>query len=402
MPRGSRKTILFRLALLALMAGVVETASHTIIRVARPYVAEEIRPTKSIYREQSERIERLLAGQPDRREQHDPELGWRYRPGFEGSADHINRQGLRSLHDYAPEPPPGVVRLAAFGNSFVYCNEVGDADAWPALLEGDGDSLEVLNYGVGGYGTDQAMLRFRREGMDLSPQVVLIGFAPVNLRRIVNVYRRFVHTSEGIMTKPRFVRSGDGQLTLVPNPIREPSDWERYLKDPSLIRELGRNDQWYEPAIYRNPFYDLSATVRLASVAWIRISNRYLRADRLLKDGLFNEESEAFRLQLAVLKAFVADVEDAGATPFVLILPDRESIERRRRGEEAVFEPLLRALRASGLEVLDATEGFGAPAPAGGVGRWFAPGGHYSPDGNRAVASWLGERIRSSIRGGSG
>ena len=92
----------------------------------------------------------------------------------------------------APSPRRGLCVSLLFGDSFVYGNEVSDDDAWCAVLEASSDALEVLNYGVGGYGLDQAFLRFQREGMALHPDVVLIGFTPDDLGRVVNVYRRFI------------------------------------------------------------------------------------------------------------------------------------------------------------------------------------------------------------------
>jgi len=70
-------------------------------------------------------------------------------------------------------------------------------------LEARTDALNVLNYGIGGYGFDQAFLRFQREGIALRPDVVLIGFAPDDLGRLVNVYRRFISSRELPLAKPR-------------------------------------------------------------------------------------------------------------------------------------------------------------------------------------------------------
>ena len=63
--------------------------------------------------------------------------------------DVINGQGLRSTREYAPKAPPGILRVAVFGDSFVYGNEVSAADVWTTRLEGDRSEREVLNYGGG-------------------------------------------------------------------------------------------------------------------------------------------------------------------------------------------------------------------------------------------------------------
>jgi hypothetical protein len=56
---------------------------------------------------------------------HSPELGWTVRRG--GAAPPLyraNAQGFRGEREYAPDPPAGVLRLAAFGDSFTHGDDV--------------------------------------------------------------------------------------------------------------------------------------------------------------------------------------------------------------------------------------------------------------------------------------
>ena len=64
----------------------------------------------------------------------DAHLGWRPPPGFSNDREHVNAQGLRSTREYAPVPAPGVLRIAAFGDSFVYGAEVA-TEISPGELE---------------------------------------------------------------------------------------------------------------------------------------------------------------------------------------------------------------------------------------------------------------------------
>lgn len=94
----------------------------------------------------------------------DTELGWTNRPGRASVLPIvIGEQGARGGRDYSPEPAEGVLRLACFGTSFVFGSEVADEETWCAQLEELDPRLEALNFGVGGYGTGQALLRMRRE-----------------------------------------------------------------------------------------------------------------------------------------------------------------------------------------------------------------------------------------------
>jgi hypothetical protein len=367
----------------------IEGLSLLAIRLSRPFLSEEIRTTRDIFREQSKLIERLLDSQMLAL---DPVLGWRYRAGYRDSLNTINSQGLRGTRRYASQPPRGVVRVAAFGDAFVYGNDVADSAAWPALVERLVPRIEVLNYGVGGYGFDQAYLRFCSEGAALAPRIVVIGFVTDDLRDIVNVYRRFLSNRGIPFVKPRFMLDAGGQLVLLPNPLPRPSDYQRYLHSPERIVELGAHDYWYRPAIYQDPLYDYSATVRLLTNLWLRVEQRYFAPDRLLRRGEVNASSTAFRIVMRLFERFAAAVRAAGARPIVVLFPDRQALEETRRGRETTFAFLVRELGARGIEYVDLTPAF-RDAP-GGINTWFLPVGnysrHYAPAGNRIIAQRLG------------
>lgn len=374
------------------MLGAIEGLSLLAIPLSRPLLVEEIRTTGDIFREQTKLIERLLDSQMLAL---DPVLGWRYRAGYRDSLNTINSQGLRSTRRYALDPPRGVLRVAAFGDAFVYGNDVADSTAWPALVEQLFPQIEVLNYGGGGYSVDQGYLRFCAEGTALAPRIVIIGFATDDLRGVVNVYRRFLANREIPLVKPRFTLDARGRLALLPNPLRYPSDYQRYLRSPKSVVELGADDYWYHPGIYRDPIYDYSATVRLLTNLWLRVDERYVASDRLLRHGEFNPSSTAFRIQMSLFEHFAAAIRAAGARPIVVLFPDRESLEQARRGRETIFAPLVRELVAHEIEHVDLTEAF--LEAQGVMSSWFLPVGdysrHYAPAGNRVVAQWLGREV---------
>ena len=384
---GTNRRPVFWVALLCLCAVGVEGGAYLVEWTSGRVFAEPIRRRSSILREQSERIDEVLAANGSERLLLDSVLGWRYRSGFASATDHLNAAGLRATREYAPTAARGTLRVAAFGDSFVYGNEVADADAWCALLEAGGDSIEVLNYGVGGYGLDQAFLRFEQEGMALQPDAVLIGFTPDDLRRVVNVYRRFLSSLEWPLTKPRFLMRDDGSAVLVPNPLPNPADYARLKERPTSIRELGAHDQWYSPTVYENPLYDWSATLRVGHGVWQRLARRYIDADRLMRGEVFNRGSSALAVQLAILRMFADSVRERGLPAVVVMLPDRGSVDQARAGRPTSYAPMLDSLVGSGITVWDGVEAFRV-GPAR-VPELFASGGHYSPAGNHVLADWL-------------
>lgn len=389
---------LSRITVGILVLAVIEALSFAGIWVSARVLDPPIRRTASIYREQSQRIRRLLTPDTLRREVLDPELGWRYRAGFRRGGDIINAQALRSTRDYDPSPlaTQGMTRIAAFGDSFVYGNEVDTQDAWTSQLETMFPGVEALNYGVGGYGVDQAYLRYRAEGRAFAPHVVLIGFVSDDLRRLVNVYRRFIADYEAPLVKPRFMLDPSGTPRLLPVPLRDARDYARLAAFPKNARALGQHDQWYEPAMYENPVYDYSATVRLVTSLWVQVHNRYFDPNRLLDGDVFNTSSDAYRIQLQLFALFTQDIARDGARPLVLLFPDLVSLQAELQGRPPAFAPMKVSMEQRGIPYLDLSADFLVHARQSGVDGLFLAGGHYSPLGNAIVARAVGSALTST------
>jgi len=130
----AKKTRL-HVSLLLLACVAIEGLSFVVIALSPRLFSEEIRRTPEVFADQSEKIRRIMESTPKHLLQFDASLGWRYRSGYQDSRNEMNPQGLRSTRAYAPAPSRDVLRIAAFGDSFVYCNEVANAESWPFLME---------------------------------------------------------------------------------------------------------------------------------------------------------------------------------------------------------------------------------------------------------------------------
>jgi len=392
-----------RVWMLAIVIAALEGVSYVGLWVLPRLAGVRAPRASAILHDQTTRAMAYLTGQQTGRARGatelDPLLGWHYRASYANGGDQINTQRVRSLHAYAPHSAAGVVRVAAFGDSFVYGNEVDTKDAWTSIAEQLYPDLEILNYGVGGYGDDQAYLRYVRDGRDLSPSVVILAFMADDLRRLTNVYRRFIDDRELALTKPRFFLARNGTLTLQLPPLRDSSDMAQLARNPRMALRFGDHDQWYESPVYLDPLYDYSATVRLVTTFGIRVYNRFIDRNRLLSGDEFNPSSEAFRLQLAIASRFVLEAQQAGQTPLLLMLPDRVSVQQSRTGRRPVYAGLVDSLRGRGLPVADLTSAFLGEGNRVDPSGWFAAGGHYSPRGNAIIARAVGREIREVVDG---
>ena len=154
---------------------------------------------------------------------YDEWTGWSFRPNSvrQDGTFTINSAGFRSRRDFDQSPPADALRIAVFGDSFTAGDDVGDGETWAYLLERAlnkaGIRTEVLNFGVGAYGMGQAYLRWEHLGKSFTPDIVIFGLQPENLKRNVNVFRQLLHRSGPAFSKPRFALIDDDlQLLNVP------------------------------------------------------------------------------------------------------------------------------------------------------------------------------------------
>jgi hypothetical protein len=217
--------------------------------------------------------------------------------------------------------------MATFGDSFTYCDEVNDTETWQEYLSAM-MKRSVINFGNSGYGTDQALLRFREDFPKVKTPLVALGINTENIVRIINNYRKFLYMQTGIpLTKPMF-RLVDGRLMLVENPLKSVAEVER-LRDPAFIRQIGKQDYWYQhqelprlqfpySGIFFNRFFWKEVVLKLQGRA-VNELNAQLTIDPW-------QEQQIVDLMYALIDAFVAEARQQGAKPLILLLPQKHEV----------------------------------------------------------------------------
>ena len=386
-----------RTALLAVV--VAELSAYAVIVLTRSLMDLPIQRRAAVYAAQSDAITRMMADDPGQMFVIDSTLGWTNRPGYEGEWSRHNALGMRAQTEYGLESKEGVTRVAVLGNSFSYGAEVDHGQSFPARLDALDPALEVLNFSVAAYGMDQCLIQYTERIRPYQPDVVVVGVAPDNVRRLLSVWRRFLTPRGAPQTKPRFTLAADDSLVFHENRVRSPADLERYLADPSAITELGEHDGWYEPLLYSTPLYDWSATVRVVTNVWVRVRNRFFDPDPLYRGDEFNPESTALRLEVALIERLVGEIDADGALPVVAFMPDREAVERAVRGQSPSYAPIRDALDERGIGWIDLTHALVGDSGAS-LNDVFTRGGHYSAEANARVAEMLHDHIRHHDQGG--
>jgi hypothetical protein len=379
-PLPTRKKLVFSLVLLAVLWLLVELACRAGLWALDRYKGIEYTP--ALVQTLSDKHRGILQahlGGSASYVVYDPELGWTIRPYAAKRGYRANRYGIRANREYALQPPPGVLRLAAFGDSFTHASDVPNGQAWERRLEEIRPGTEALNFGVPGFEPGQALLRYRREGVKFHPHIVLIGFMSENINRVVNTYRPFYFPRSGVpFTKPRFALR-NGRLVLIPNPIQSPDGYRELLRSPqTVLPRLGKDDYFYQRNSKRNPL-DFLPSVRFASI----FADQYLRQPTV-RGGVYNTHSEAYQVTVAVLDQFYKEAAANGSLPIIVLFPERREIRNRREGKTVVYKPLLEELHRGGYRMVDLLDGFQRYDPQGEMmKKKFI---HYPKSGNRIVA----------------
>jgi hypothetical protein len=326
-----------------------------------------------------------------------PVLGWTVRPKGSDGLARANSQGIRADKEYPILPADGVVRVSAFGDSFTHSNDVKNEDTWVAKLNKMDSKLEVLNFGVGAYGLDQAFLRYKEDGVPFNSHIILIGFLSENLVRNVNVCRLFLYpTSNEPFAKPRF-RVEKSQLSLLPNPMCALGDYEELLtNEPVVLSRLGAADYFYHRRYWKGRF-DFLPSVRFFKIATYELSLRVGDNSLFLIDGSYNPFSEAFLVTTRIFDEFYHSALDKGSLPIVLLFPTIRDIQRFRANRTRIYVPLISYLEQRGYRLVDllcAFDTYGRSEPVDNLIK--KPFLHYSPLANEFVARYIADYLEKN------
>lgn len=259
---------------------------------------------------------------------------------------HTNSAGWRDAErrlDRAEKDAATTLRVAAIGDSFTFGVGVDDGERFTEMIEADLPAVEVLNFGMNGFGTDQELEVLRHEVLDYRPDVVLC------VTYLGNDLLDITHSVRHRWPKPRY-ELVDGALRLQP----PEADFLLRLRSATYIGEA-------------------------ISLLRRRLGQEQSQVQEPCEDPL--------ALYLALVEAMVRAAEGAGARLVVTLVhePDIDS-------------DLALAVRAGlaerGVPMIDLEPSFTASMAAGDVLFNPPPVAHWNVRGHRLVATEVAEGLR--------
>jgi lysophospholipase L1-like esterase len=300
--------------------------------------------------------------------EYDPDLGWRGRPDARGrfvgweftSEVRLNARGFRD-RDVPADKPPDVLRILVLGDSITWGHGVEQAERYSDVLgealRRRGLSVDVVNLAVSGYGTDQELLLWEREGRRYCPDLVLLGLYE-------NDPRENAVAAQGRSPKPYFRLAADGVLTLENVPVPRVADWAAGEPERGLRVWLRRH-------------------VRLwAALAFVREALRPAGASSPGPPGAPPGSTE---LTAALIRRLAASAAEDGSVFTVVVLPDLYYSATT----------MMTVTRGGVASVLDLTPSFRRAAGQGAPLFYRQDGAHWTPRAHaltgEAIASWIAD-----------
>ena len=318
----------------------------------------------------------------------DPVLGWPY-PDQVGTRYESNGT--------TPNPfyPPGSdwrSCISLYGDSFTEGG--GDVSGhefrWGNVLS-EKIQCYVANYGVGGYGTDQAYLRYLNNRNDLSP-VVIFGVHTSDVTRNLTRIRDLETPERWFALKPRFTLAHDGTLNYIPIPDLSEEEYLRAIgaAGPLLPLEHESLQPGGPAGVTRLQFpYSLSVLRNVRNFQGFR--SRIARHTDWMEFLEPGHALQGLELTVGITKAFVEEARKRGSTPVVLILPHPTELLYQRRAGEWPYSALVEELEGLGVYFSDFGPHLDSVARSRGkeLTEYFGATHHYNDAGNSVLADFV-------------
>ena len=308
---------------------------------------------------------------------YDPQLGWSI--GIMGLQEPLyfsDHYGIRcSKKDQTlNKVRPHQYDLIFLGDSFTHGDAVLYQESWPALIE-ERANKSVLSLGVGGYGIDQAAMRYINSNW--RGDTVVLGLIAGDMDRSLNTIYNFY--KGGMKTKPKYKFTS--LSTLVINQPAAVNDLmiqeiENYQKSELFAEVPG-----FELLVFDRNLFTYSYIYRTYISTLHQMSNRY--------EPVYRTNDDRFIYCMRIIRN-LANICRENEAKFVVLLLDNNNTFSDRKDISAPWRQLINKLIEMNINVWDITnEMFNAyqenPAyiihPEEGV--------HYSVKGNSIVANLI-------------
>ena len=339
-------------------------------------------------------------------------LGWIRKPNIIGHDTlankkikfTINKSGYRKNIKTNKEP-----LIVSFGGSYVFCRQVKDGETWQEQISKN-KKFNVLNYGVGNYGTDQALLRYKSTKFRKDTKIAIMGIVPEHISRIQSEWKHYSEFGNIHAFKPKFYLKNN-KLVLKKNPLNGDTKINEIRKIP---KNLEKTDRCYSEKFKKNIFSfpytyrfikNLRFNLEIFLIYFSFKKNLPKRKDFFLKAVMnrniieahnFYKEEYSKNLLFSILKKFKSIAIKNKHIPVIIIFPMLLDIKNHKTN--TYYKQFFKNKVSQELPVLDLTKNFENK----NLKRYFTNkiyGNHLTAMGNKYISKIIYKFLKKNYDG---
>jgi hypothetical protein len=252
----------------------------------------------------------------------------------------------------------------------------------------------VANFGVGGYGTDQAFLRHRNRVNDSAP-IVILGIFEDNVQRNVNRFRELLAGSPAFSFKPRFKLDPRGELVLLPLSLPDTSQARAFIESPEQFLA----DEYFLPGSSAGPVrprfpFTLSLIHLLLHPDVRAVLTGHPYWERYYRPG---HDSGALETTVGIVRAFRDEAGRRGQRLMIVMFLSPKTMSRLEGASARPYQPLIDRIGAEGIPIVDLSDGIllrlSGRSPCEIATQPRACRGHLNPEAN----AWVAEIVAAAL-----
>ena len=350
----------------------------------------------------------------------DPKLGWVRKKNSTGIEKGERGQIYFQIDEIGSRVSTNsskyVSTIACFGDSYAFCRQVDNDETWEYFLS-EFLKTGVSNFGVGNYGLDQALIRYKNTDLPTSIKTVIMAVVPETICRIQSFWKHYLEFGNTFAFKPKFILN-NGHLNLQENPMQNETDFSNYQEKLSYIQS---NDRFYKEKFrkfqFRFPytlsfFWNLNRNTKLFHALFKRAIKRMLgKSDATIEDQPFRYimesniqlahklylENHSKDLLYALINDFIKYAISKNHKPLFILLPQLIDFHVINKTGENLYSNFIKNINIPGSQVLDFTQPFSKLEKLEDYYVNDKYGGHISKKGNKYIAKILAKTLNNTI-----
>ena len=316
---------------------------------------------------------------------YDPMLGWKINSNGEQPPLYFSSSyGSRvPKSEYRMEINSRKADIVTIGDSFTHGDEVSCEDSWPYLL-GQLRNKKVVNFGVSGYGIDQAILSYIYSPIEAD--TVVLGIIPGDFERATNIVYKGIYYG-GNRSKPMFYFKDDGSYELKNQPCLSGMDlWNEF--NLGVESDFFKNDKSYNDVLFKKEFLNNLFSFRILKMLKYRYD--YIKPPIYLK---INENPNYYYI-LKILKVFYEECAKNKDFPMILLLDNNNTFADRKK-YPMPWKHLISDLKEIGFFVVEASDKIVGIHNNDSSSIINTYGVHYTPLANKIVAEHIHQNLKN-------